>query len=107
MPVRVFAAAPLLTALFLAACASASPFDDIAGFQQRLDRSGMGFGLTRVPGHDAMVFQIRFSGAAADDPNAPEPDIAAAAAAAAPPGCSVAAIAPQPDGVSYRVDYAC
>jgi hypothetical protein len=107
MPFRLLAAAPIVSVLSLAACASASPFDDIAAFQQRLDRSGMGFGLTRVPGHDAMVFQIRFSGAAADDPSAPEPDIAAAAAAAAPSGCSVAAIAPQPDGVSYRVDYTC
>jgi hypothetical protein len=99
--------APIVTALFLAACASASPFDDIAAFQQRLDSRGLGFGVTRVPGHDAMVFQIRFSGAAVDDPNAPDPDIAAAAQAAAPPGCSVASIAPEPDGLSYRVDYAC
>jgi len=94
-------------AVFTACATGASPFDDVLSLQRRLDERGLGFGLTRVPGHDAMLFQIRFSGAEAADPNAPPPDIQAAADAAAPMGCRVETISPAVDGVSFRVDYLC
>ncbi len=95
-------------ALLLGACASSStsPFDDIAAMQQRIDARGLGFGLARVPGHDAVVFQLRFSASEADETAAPA-DPLAAAQAAAPPGCTVETIIPAQDGLSFRADYAC
>ncbi len=94
----------LAALLLLAACATSDPFADLAGAQQRLDNRGIGFGVTRVPGHDAFVLQLRF--ATSDTGSDLNTDPQAAAQAAAPPGCSVASVAPQEDG-SYRVDYAC
>lgn len=93
-----------LALVCLAACATADPFADIARAQQRLDERGIGFGVTRVPGHDAFVFQLRFATSEAGDEAITDP--AAAAEAAAPEGCSVRGVTPQPDG-AYRVDYAC
>jgi hypothetical protein len=94
----------LLALLTLAACATADPFSDLVAAQRRLDERGIGFGLTRVPGHDAFVLQLRFSTSDTESELNTEPQ--AAARAAAPPGCAVASVTPQEDG-SYRVDYAC
>lgn len=91
--------------LCLAACATADPFDDVLRAQQRLDERGIGFGVTRVPGHDAFVFQLRFATSDAGEDAVADP--MAAAQAAAPAGCAVASVTPQSDGASYRVDYAC
>jgi hypothetical protein len=97
-----------LRALFalalLSACATSDPFADLVSAQRRLDDRGIGFGVTRVPGHDAFVFQLRFS--TSDTENELDTDINAAAQAAAPLGCTVGSVAVQPDG-SYRVDYSC
>jgi len=94
--------------LLLAACATggASPFDDVARAQQRLDQRGIGFGVTRVPGHDAFVLQLRF---AVSDASTPEllSDPMAAAEAAAPSGCAVRSVTLLPDGESYRAEYNC
>ena len=95
----------LAAALLLSACATPDPFADLAGVQRRLDDRGIGFGVARVPGHDAFVFQLRF--ATNDAGGELMSDPMAAAQAAAPEGCTVASIAPQDDGASYRVDYAC
>jgi hypothetical protein len=94
-----------VAALMLAACATTDPFDDVLRAQQRLDQRGIGFGVTRVPGHDAFVFQLRF--AMSDTAEEPNTDPMAAAQAAAPEGCTVTSVTPQPDGASYRVDYEC
>jgi hypothetical protein len=94
----------LLPLLLLAACATSDPFSDLAGAQRRLDNRGIGFGVTRVPGHDAFVLQLRF--ATSDTSAELNTDPQAAAQAAAPPGCTVASVTPQEDG-NYRVDYSC
>jgi hypothetical protein len=99
----LFRAFPAL--LLLAACATSDPFADIAGAQRRLDDRGIGFGVTRVPGHDAFVFQVRFS--TSDTDSELNTDPMAAAQAAAPEGCTVQSVTPQEDGTSYRVEYAC
>jgi hypothetical protein len=98
----VRALAALLT---LGACATGGdPFSDVARIQQRFDERGIGFGVTRVPGHDALVFQLRFSTSeAAAELNT---DAMAAAQAAAPEGCAVRSVTQQEDG-SYRADYDC
>lgn len=89
---------------FAGACASASSFD-VNAMQRTLDDRGFGFGVTRVPGHDAFVFQVRFSTSDTEaDLNA---DPMAAAQAAAPPGCTVSSVTPQEDGASFRVEYDC
>lgn len=100
MFVRILPALALLLA-----CATSDPFDDISRAQQRLDERGIGFGVTRVPGHDAFVFQLRF--ATSETGSEPITDPAAAAQAAAPDGCTVRSVAPEPDGASYRVEYDC
>ncbi len=91
--------------LLLASCATSSdPFADLVGAQRRLDERGIGFGVTRVPGHDAFAFQIRFS---TNDTGAElNTDPQAAAQAAAPPGCTVESVTPQGEG-NYRVEYDC
>ena len=94
----------LLPLLLLAACATSDPFADLAGAQRRLDDRGIGFGVTRVPGHDAFVLQLRF--ATSDTSAELNTDPQAAAQAAEPPGCTVASVTPQEDG-NYRVDYSC
>jgi hypothetical protein len=94
-----------VAALMLTACATTDPFDDVLRAQQRLDERGIGFGVTRVPGHDAFVFQLRFATSDAGESAITDPT--AAAQAAAPEGCTVVSVTPQPDGASYRVDYAC
>jgi hypothetical protein len=99
--------AVLMLVLAAGGCVSQSPFDDIAAFQRRLDDRGLGFGVTRVPGHDALVLQMRFSMSEAGEEAPGASDPVAAAEAAAPPGCTVEKVEPQPDGVSYRVDYKC
>ena len=94
-----------LALLFLAACATGpNPFDDVARVQQRFDERGIGYGVTRVPGHDAYVFQVRFS--TSDTASELNTDARAAAEAAAPEGCSVRALTYQDDG-SVRADYEC
>ena len=96
----------VLTLMMLAACATgADPFDNVLRAQQRLEERGIGFGVTRVPGHDAFVFQLRFATSDAGDEAITDPMLAAQAAA--PVGCTVASVTPQPDGASYRVDYEC
>lgn len=96
----------VLAALLLAcACATADPFDDLSAAQRRLDERGLGFGVTRVPGHDAFVFQVRFS--TSDTEGELGADPAEAAQAAAPEGCTVRSVALLEDGLSYRVDYDC
>ncbi len=92
-------------AIALAACATGDPLGDLGAMQQRLDDRGMGFGITRVPGHDAFVFQVRFATSDAGDELNTDPT--AAAQAAAPEGCAVRSVTPQEDGVSYRVEYDC
>lgn len=94
----------IAASLALAACATSDPFADLSGAQRRLDERGIGFGVTRVPGHDAFVFQLRF--ATSDTGGELNTDPQAAAQAAAPPGCTVASVTPQEEGV-YRVDYSC
>jgi hypothetical protein len=94
----------LLPLLLLAACATSDPFADLVSAQRRLDERGIGFGVTRVPGHDAFVLQLRF--ATSDTSAELNTDPQAAAQAAAPPGCTVASVTPQEDG-NYRVDYNC
>jgi len=92
--------------LLLAACASGpGPFDDVMRAQQRLDQRGIGFGVTRAPGHDAFLLQVRF--ATSDAGSDLNTDPMAAAQAAAPEGCTVTSVTAQPDGVTYRADYEC
>jgi hypothetical protein len=90
--------------VLLSACATADPFADLQGAQRRLDNRGIGYGITRVPGHDAFVFQLRF--ATSDAGTELNTDINAAAQAAAPPGCTVSSVDEQSDG-SYVAQYAC
>lgn len=90
--------------ILLGACATVDPFDDLAAAQQRLDERGIGFGVTRVPGHDAYVLQLRF--AISDADNGLITDPVTAARAAAPEGCRVETMMPQGDG-AYRVEYDC
>src|SRR5688572_15645 len=95
----------LATVLLLAACATGPDrFGDVARVQQRFDERGIGFGVTRVPGHDAYVFQVRFS--TSDTASELDTDAGAAAEAAAPEGCAVRSLTYQDDG-SVRADYAC
>lgn len=94
----------LLALGLLGACATLDPFNDVAQAQQRLDSRGIGFGVTRVPGSDAFLLQIRFSGADAGAPLDTDP--MRAALAAAPLGCSVETITPQGED-GFRVDYDC
>jgi hypothetical protein len=94
----------LAAVLTLAACATSDPFADLVAAQRRLDDRGIGFGVTRVPGHDAFVLQLRF--ATSDTGAELNGDPQAAAQAAAPAGCTVTSVTPQEDG-SYRVDYDC
>lgn len=94
----------LASLVMLAACATVDPFQDVAAAQQRLDERGIGFGVTRVPGHDAYVLQLRF--AVSETGGELLTDPLAASRAAAPEGCRVETMMPQGDG-AYRVDYAC
>lgn len=95
---------PLAALVLLGGCVSLDPLDDVARAQQRLDARGIGFGVTRVPGADAFLLQIRFSGADAE--GGLQTDPMAAALAAAPRGCRVLTISAQGDD-GYRVDYDC
>lgn len=96
----------LIAALLLAGCATIDdPLSDVSAMQRRLDDRGIGFGITRVPGHDAFVFQVRFQ--TQDTGNEVVTDPLAAAQAAAPAGCSVGTITTEDDGASYRVTYNC
>lgn len=92
----------------LSACASgAAPSRerfDVLGMQRTLDDRGIGFGLTRVPGEDAVLLQLRFRGADAGEEADPDPR--AAAEVVAPAGCSVGSIDEQADG-TFKVIYAC
>lgn len=90
--------------LLLAGCVTGDPYADIGLMQRRLDERGIGFGVTRVPGHDAYVFQVRF--ATSDTGAELNTDPQAAAQAAAPPGCTVRSVTPEGDG-AYRVEYDC
>lgn len=94
----------LLALALLGGCATLDPFADVARAQQRLDSRGIGFGVTRVPGSDAFLLQLRFSGA--DTEGGLNADPMAAALAAAPRGCRVETLTTQPDG-AVRVDYDC
>lgn len=97
----------VIAALFaLAACAAgpaAGDRFDVMRMQRTLDERGIGFGLTRVPGEDAVLLQFRVRTAEAGEP---DPDPRAAAEAVAPEGCSVASVEEQPDG-TIKVAYAC
>jgi len=94
-----------IAAIALTACASSyDPLSDLAGAQRRLDDRGIGYGVTRVPGFDAYVFQLRFS--TSDTGTELNSDPMAAAQAAAPEGCTVRSVTQQEDG-AYRADYAC
>lgn len=88
-----------------AAGAARDSFDDVASLQRRLDERGMGFGLTRVPGEDALLLQVRFR-TSSDVGDETEATATEAAQAAAPAGCRVAAVIAQPDG-TYKASYAC
>ncbi len=77
---------------------------DVMSMQRALDERGIGFGLARVPGEDAVLLQVRFRTSDAD--GAPDADPNAAAAAVAPEGCTVQSVEQQPDG-AYKVAYAC
>ena len=95
----------LAALLLLVACATGPDrFDDVARVQQRFDERGIGFGVARVPGHDAYVFQVRFS--TSDTQTALNTDARAAAEAAAPEGCTVRALTYKEDG-TVRADYEC
>jgi len=88
--------------LAVSSCASGSGGLDIAGMQRRLDDAGIGFGITRVPGEEAALFQIRFRTSDAE-PGAPEPDFRAAAEAAAPEGCTLERLEPAGDDVMKAI----
>lgn len=90
--------------VLLAACATVDPFNDVVAAQQRLDERGIGFGVTRVPGHDAYVLQLRFAISEAESGLITDPETAARAAA--PEGCTVETMMPEGDG-AYRVEYDC
>jgi len=99
--------APVLAlALALSACATQPARDrfDLVGIQRNLDARGIGFGVTRVPGEDALLLQVRFRTSEAGGEAEVTPE--EAAAAAAPQGCTVAAVEPQSDG-TYKARYAC
>lgn len=97
----------LLAALMLATACAAGPSAryDLQAMQNRLDSRGIGFGVTRVPGHEAFAFQLRFSTSEAGEETITDP--MAAAQAAAPEGCAVKSVTPQEDGLTYHVEYQC
>ncbi len=100
---------PLIALIALGACASSAPSPsrdrfDVMAMQRTLDERGIGFGLTRVPGEDAVMLQVRFRTSDASDEA--EPDPRAAAQAVAPAGCTVDTVEEQPDG-AVKVTYAC
>jgi hypothetical protein len=101
----------MVAAAFVAACASGGRgglsrgFDDVAAMQRRLDDRGIGFGVTRVPGEDAILLQVRFR-PADEVSDRTESTAADAAAAVAPSGCRVASVTAQPDG-TYKAAYDC
>jgi hypothetical protein len=101
--IRALAALALAAVLAVAACATSPAPDrfDIRDMQRRLDDRGVGFGLTQVPGENAVLFQVRFrtSEAEADEAMSPE----AAAALAAPEGCTLNRVEPAPDGALKAV----
>ncbi|MGE0829412.1 MAG: hypothetical protein AB7O04_08690 [Hyphomonadaceae bacterium] len=93
----------------LSACASGGGRFDIRDMQRRLDDRGIGFGITRVPGENAALFQIRFRTAEADDAAdqpVTEADYRAAAEAAAPQGCRLNDLVPTPEGMKAVYDCA-
>lgn len=97
--------APFLAlALTLAACATQPARDrfDLVGIQRGFDARGIG--LTRVPGEDALLLQVRFRTSEAGGEAEVTPE--QAAAAAAPEGCTVTAVEPQADG-TFKARYAC
>lgn len=94
----------ILALALLGACASLDPFNDVTRAQERLDRRGLSFGVTRVPDQEAFLLQLRFTGVEAGGLDA---DPMVAALAAAPQGCRVETITAREDGASYRVDYEC
>jgi hypothetical protein len=77
---------------------------DIQAMQQRLDERGISFGVTRIPGINAALFQVRFriSEAEADQPTS-EADFRAAAEAAAPEGCRLNRLEPAGEGAMKAV----
>ncbi len=95
---RVSALAALV---LLASCATHSPFDDLAGAQQRLDQNNIAFAVSHADAPHAFVLRARPSSAA----NA-NTDVNVAAITAAPQNCTVTRMLRQPDG-GYRVDYSC
>lgn len=100
----------VILSLALVACATGPARDyDIGAMQRQLDDRGIGFGVTRIPGEDGVLFQVRVRTSDAASPEAlaqPEPDIYAAAVAAAPEGCRIGAVTRRPDGAA-RVSYIC
>ena len=101
----------LLAALALAACESGPPtgFDNLTSIPRDLDRQGVSFGVGRVPGEDALTFQVHFKiSSTGEDEGGPvtEDMWMDAAKAAAPAGCTVKSLAPTADG-GRKASYDC
>jgi hypothetical protein len=100
---------PALAALLLAtACTTTTTTGsgadrfDIRAMQQRLDDRGISFGVTRIPGINAALLQVRFRISEADA--APtEADFRTAAEAAAPEGCRLDRLEPAGEGAMKAV----
>ena len=74
-----------------------------------LDRQGVSFGVGRVPGEDALTFQVHFKiSSTGEDEGGPvtEDMWMDAAKAAAPAGCTVKSLAPTADG-GRKASYDC
>jgi hypothetical protein len=89
----------------IAACTTTSAGGgrlDIRAMQQRLDERGISFGVTRIPGVNSALFQVRFRISEADEATS-EADFRAAAEAAAPEGCRLNRLEPAGEGAMKAV----
>jgi len=94
----------------LSACATAPARTDrfdIREMQRRLDDRGVGFGLTRVPGESAVMFQVRFRTSDTELEGGPELSPAEAATLAAPEGCTLDRLEPVGADGSVKAIYRC
>lgn len=95
-------------ALALTACAGGGGGAlNIMEMQRRLDDRGISFGVTRIPGESAALFQIRFrtsdAGDEAGEGLVTDADFQQAAQAAAPDGCTLVRLEPAGEGAMKAV----